>query len=281
MASSARPRIRQRTKRIAYVNQKGGVGKTTWTINVGAAAAELGARVLIREMDPQANSASSVEPEDGEYTMNDVMRPEEETGEVVPGSLGSAIRRTGKQWPGGLWIVPAELALASRENDNGPGAPRERRLQIVSEGVLDPFDLVLTDCPPNVGQLTINALADSDEAHIVTSPTKWGVEGSHQAHRTIRMVQRHHNADLIFGGVWVNMYQTAGKNGRVESRTRVAELRAAEHFTGKIHDPIVHDMEVIRRAAGASVPLSAYGNDKDATEAAAIFRGIAERALND
>jgi chromosome partitioning protein len=269
----ARPRIRQRTKRVALVNQKGGVGKTTWAMLMAAAAAEKGARVLYREMDPQANGADALEPEEGDYTMNDVLKPDDETGEVVAGSLGSAIRRTGSQWPRDLFMVPAHVSLQGREGDSGCSIPRERRLQIVSEGALDPFDLVVTDCPPSVGQLTINALTDSDEAHIVATPTSWGVSGARQANRTIARVQKWFNPELVFGGAWINMYH----QGRIESEARKEELISMPEFEGKILG-IVRDYEVIRKAAGAHSPLSAYG--AEGSEADGIFRDMAERVLN-
>jgi len=271
--------MRQRTKKKANANQKGGVGKSTWSLFVGAAAAHAGARVLIREMDPQGNVSAALEAEPGEYTMTDVLTPDSKSGEIVPGSLASAIRKTGPQWPKGLYVVTADISLMTvEENNSTNGTPRERRLEVASEGALDGFDLVLTDCAPSVGLLTINALTDSDEVEIITKPESWAVQGCHQAHRSIRLVQRYHNPNLTFGGVWVNQYLSAGKDGRVESRTRVAELRSAPHFEGKVFNPIISDMEVIRRAAGAHCPLYDYG--PEAAEAAEIFQKIAEDTLN-
>lgn len=274
-----RPRIRKRTKKKAYANQKGGVGKSTWTLNVGAAAANLGARVLIREMDPQGNTSSALEPEEGDYTMTDVLTPDRKTGEIVAGSLASAIRRTGDQWPKNLFVVPADVSLVNVENDNTQGTPRERRLQVASEGAYDGFDLVLTDCAPSVGLLTINALTDSDEVEIITKPEGWAVQGCHQAYRSIQLVQKYHNPALGFAGLWVNQFLMAGRHGRLESRARVKELRNTPNYAGKINDPIITDMESIRNAAGAHLPLYAYG--PEAEEAAKIFQEIAERELND
>lgn len=277
---AAKPKVRQRTKRRAYVNQKGGVGKTTWTLNVGAAAANLGARVLIRDMDPQGNVTTALQPEPGEYSMTDVLTPDQQTGEVVEGGLASAIRKTGDQWPKTLYVVTADITLSNVETDNrAHGTPRERRLQVASEGACDGFDLVLTDCPPSVGMLTINALTDSDEVEIITKPEGWAVAGCHQAHRTIRLVQRYHNPSLEFGGLWINHFLMAGRHGRRESRAREAELRAAPHFAGRVFDPVITDIEPIRNAAGVNLPLFAYG--PEAEEAATLFRKIAERALND
>ena len=272
----ARPKLRSRTKKIAYVNQKGGVGKSTYALYVAEAAANLGARVLVRDLDPQGNVTLSLALEPGEYTMNDVLKPDEETGEVVPGSLGSAIRESGELWPKTLFGVPATLALASREGDSGPEVhvPRERRLQIVSEGALDPFDLVVTDCPPNVGQLTINGLADSDEAYVVTVPALWALQGTHEAYRTITRVQKYYNPGLQFGGLWVNQFFPT----RVESKARLAELRANENYAGKVLDPQMNYMEGVGRATGAMSPLSTYG--PEAAEAASAFETIAKRALD-
>ncbi|MFP8906165.1 ParA family protein [Streptomyces atacamensis] len=276
----AKPKIRERTLKRAHVNQKGGVGKTTWTLNVGAAAANLGARVLIRDMDPQGNATAALCPEPGEYSMTDVLTPDQETGEVVEGGLAGAIRRTGDQWPKTLYVVTADISLSNIETDNRTtGTPRERRLQVASEGACDGFDLVLTDCPPSVGLLTLNALTDSDEVEIVTVPEQWAVSGCHQAHRTIRLVQKYHNTNLEFGGVWINRYLMAGRHPRRESKAREEELRNAPHFKGRVNDPVVTEIEAIRNAAGVNLPLYAYG--PEAEEAARIFRMIAERALND
>ncbi|WP_051838644.1 ParA family protein [Streptomyces sp. NRRL WC-3742] len=276
----AAPRVRRLTKKRAYANQKGGVGKTTWAMFVGAAAAHhFGARVLIREMDPQGNASTALEVEPGEYSMADALTPDRKTGEVVAGGLASAIRRTGPKWPKALYIVPADVTLQSVEADGSTGTPRERRLEIASQGALDGFDLVLTDCQPSVGLLTINALTDSDDVEILCKPESWSVQGAHEAHKTIRRVQRFHNPDLRFAGVWVNQFLMAGAVPRKESRARVAELEAAPHFTGKVHEPHVVDNEAIRKAAGAHCPLWEYG--AEAEEADNLFRGIAERALND
>jgi chromosome partitioning protein len=270
------PKLRDRTKRLSFLNQKGGVGKSTFTLYVGAAAAELGARVLVRDMDSQANVTLALAPEGVEFTMNDLLKPQDETGEVVAGSLASAIRPAGTQWPRGLYLVAAELAQAAREGDNGPEVMgREHRLRTVSEGATDAFDLVINDCPPAIGQLTINALVDSDEAYIVTMPELWPLQGAHQAARTIERVKRYYHPELRFAGVYVNGFRPGGTDGRVESRARVTELR--EEYGELIREPIVNDIEAIRKSVGALAPLSTYG--PEARDAANLFRRIAEDLL--
>lgn len=265
----ANPRVRSRTRKIAFLNQKGGTGKSTTVLSVACAAAELGARVLIRDMDPQANVTIALAPEGVTYTMNDVLRPDEETGEVVEGCLASAIRPAGERWPRNIYLVPAALTQAERETDQAVG--REQRLQVTSEGVTDPFDLVLDDCPPSVGQLTVNALTDDDDALIVTTPEFWAVQGTHQARRTIRRVKKYYNPRLRFAGVLVNNF----KAGRLESGQRLEELQAT--YPGEVWDPVLPELEVVRKAIGAISPLVAYGREADA--ARARYRIIAERLL--
>ncbi|WP_438297862.1 ParA family protein [Streptomyces sp. HUAS TT7] len=264
--------MRDRTKKITYVNQKGGVGKSLFSLFASASAAEEGARVLLRDLDPQANVTMALALQEVEFTMNDLLKPNDD-GEVVEGALASAIRPAGKQWPNGLYGVAADLALAAREGDAGPEVqvPRERRLQIVSEGATDAFDLVATDCPPSVGQLTINALIDSDVVFIVTAPELWPIQGVHQAVRTIKRVQKYYNPDLEFGGIYINRYY----EGRVESTARTQELR--DQYGDLVKEPIVPDIEAIRRAVGAITPLSAYG--PEAKPAAQLFRQIATEHL--
>ena len=264
-----RPKIRSSTRKVACTNQKGGVGKSSTVLFVAEAAAELGARVVVRDLDPQGNVSIALAPSEVVYTMNDVLRPAEDTGEVVEGCLGSAIRPAGSQWPKGLYVVPASLAQADRETDQSIG--REYRLRTVSAGALDGVDLVLDDCPPSVGQLTVNALVDDDDVLLVTTAEYWPLQGTHQAFRTIKRVQRFYNPELNLIGVQVNAF----KAGRVETRTRMAELETT--YPGLLWEP-VPDMEVIRKAVGAISPLAAYGSE--ASEARDHYRRIAERLLN-
>lgn len=268
MASPQKPKLRDLPKCVAFTNQKGGVGKSTTTLNVACAAVELGARVLVRDLDPQANVTSALAPEGVTYTMNDVLRPDE-SGEVVEGCLGSAIRPAGPQWPKGLYIAPATLAQAERETDQTVG--RDLRLRTTSIGCLDVFDLVLDDCPPSVGQLTVNALAADDEVMIVTKAEKWAVAGVHQAHKTIKRVVKYYNESLTFIGILVTAYE----DNRVDPRSRYEELQKV--YPGKVLVPIPR-IEVINKAVGAESPLSAYGSE--ATTARPYYTKLAEQLLN-
>ena len=267
--ASQKPKLRGRPKSVAITNQKGGVGKSTTTLMVAVAAVELGARVLVRDLDPQANITSALAPENVEYTLNDVLRPDE-SGEVVEGCLGSAIRPAGPKWPKGLYVAPATLAQAEREVDQTVG--RELRLRVTSVGCIDVFDLILDDCPPSVGQLTVNALAADDEVMIVTKAEKWAVQGTHQAHKTIKRVIKYYNPTLKFLGVLLTAYEDT----RVDPRSRYAEL--LKTYPGQLLEPIPR-IEVINKAIGAEAPLSAYGAEAQA--ARPYYTKLAERLLND
>ncbi|MEU8310814.1 ParA family protein [Actinomadura sp. NPDC048955] len=270
-----KPRVRSTTKRVALINQKGGVGKTTTTVYTAEAAAELGARVLVIDMDPQANLTGVMQPAAVKYTVNDLLMPDPATLEVVAGSIGSVIRPAGQQWPG-VFVVAADPAQAAREDDYRAHG-RAVRLRTVAEG-LDQigFDLVLIDCPPSLGLLTVNALTAVGSALVVAEPVLFSVEGVHQVLKTLHTVQRHYHPDLGVEGIVVNQYLKAGAEGHTESKSRLAELRNA--YPVLVWDTVIDDIEIIRKATGARAPLTTYG--AEGKTAAAGFRAVAERLLN-
>ena len=135
---------------MAVANQKGGVGKTTTTINVGACLAELGQRTLIIDLDPQGNASTGlgIENRGLETSMYHVLMQE------VP--LENCIEPTDVK---GLFVAPASLDLAGAEIELVPAFSRETRLKRSIDAVLDDYDYVLIDCPPSLGLLTVNGLS--------------------------------------------------------------------------------------------------------------------------
>ena len=200
---------------IAVTNQKGGVGKTTTTVSLGASLAARGLRVLIVDADPQANATSAVgatkDADGGLYEALVDERP-----------LLDAVRAT--ETPG-LSVLPTTPALAGAEVELVSVMAREFRMKRALDALRPQFDVILVDCPPSLGLLTVNALAACDEVIIPVQCEYFALEGlSHLSH-TIELVQRNLNPRLVIRGVVLTMF-----DGRTNLAREVeAEVRA--HFT--------------------------------------------------
>lgn len=182
---------------ISLANQKGGVGKTTTTINLGACLAELGQRVLVIDIDPQGNTTSGlgIKKVDVAQDIYDVIINE------MP--LPDAILHTKRPW---LDIVPATIQLAGAEIELTSMMARETRLKEAIQTVTDSYDYILVDCPPSLGQLSINAFTASNSIIIPVQSEYYALEGLSQLLNTIRLVQKHFNPDLKIEGVLLTMY---------------------------------------------------------------------------
>lgn len=248
---------------IAVANQKGGVGKTTVTVNLAGTLARLGRRVLVVDADPQGNATTNLGVEDPHFTLNDVLTVDPSTRQVETGVISDAVVDAGEGWAG-VQVVASESALANREQDQDLG--RETRLRTALEGTLDRWDVVLIDCPPSLGQLTVNALTAADTALLVTEPRAASVEGLAQMTRTLASVRRHLNPDLQLGGVVVNRHRA----DRRDSAEWVKQLRT--DYGRHLVEPFIPDREVVAAASSAASPLTAYGRAaRDVTDALAAI----------
>ncbi|GAB3214302.1 ParA family protein [Marinactinospora endophytica] len=236
---------------MAVMNQKGGVGKTTTTVNLAAALAESEHRVLVIDMDPQANATLTLSPVLGDYTLAEVLQVDPATREVVEGSAAAAIVPAGDAWPGGIDVLPGSIGAAAREQEQWDG--REYRLRRACEGALDDYDAVLLDLPPSLGQLTINGLVLAGEVVIVTAPTLYGLHGISLLMDSIERVQRYHNPGLRVSAMVVNQHE----DRRTEPGFRLSEAR--ETHADVLYEPPCMRQAVIDKAIGAQSPLSAYG----------------------
>ena len=181
---------------ISIANQKGGVGKTTTAVNLGASLAELGKQVLLIDIDPQGNTTSGVgiNKADVKYCIYDVLINDISASETVIATFVN-----------NLYIIPATIQLAGAEIELVPTISREVRLRRSISSMRNQFDYILIDCPPSLGLLTINALTSSDSVVIPVQCEYYALEGLSQLLSTIRLVQKHFNTSLEIEGVLLTM----------------------------------------------------------------------------
>ena len=192
---------------IAVANQKGGVGKTATTLALADAHARAGHRVLVIDGDPQANATSILDVEldpTESRSLFDILAAVA-TGQAGAGALAAAIRPAGPAWDG-IDIVPSQRELASREADTSPG--REFHLRTAMNGAIDGYDIVIIDCPPSLGALTLSALTAATHVLIVTEPRASSVDGVAELTTTISTVQRYYNKELTTAGILINRWRS-------------------------------------------------------------------------
>lgn len=189
---------------IALVNQKGGVGKSTTAVNLGAALAIEGRRVLVIDCDPQGNTTTGfgIEKHGMQRDIYNVLLQEASIDDVaVPTEIDT------------LTLVPATINLAGAEIELVSALSRETRLRQAVLPVADRYDFVLIDCPPSLGLLTINALTAAEEALIPVQAEYYALEGLSQLTAVVRRVREALNPTLHISGVLVTMF---------DGRTRLA-----------------------------------------------------------
>ena len=197
MAQSTNPKARNKTRILSIANQKGGVGKTTTAVNLGTALAAVGRRVLIIDLDPQANATTGLglihgetELTSYEVVIDDVTIEEATVRTMVPG----------------LWIVPTSVHLSGAEIELVGLDRREYQLRGKLAGQVDDYDYVLIDCPPALGLLTINALVASNAVIVPLQCEYYALEGMSHLVRTIERVRGNLNPRLELQGVVLTMF---------------------------------------------------------------------------
>ena len=234
---------------IALANQKGGVGKTTTAINLGAALAKLGQRVLIFDFDPQANSSAGLGIRTEGASSYDV---------VIGGTRASeAIVSTSAD---GLMLVPATPALAGAEVELVPMMAREFRLKRALEDVRKSYEYVLIDCPPSLGLLTVNALTAADEVIVPVQCEYLALEGLSQLTATLELIRRNLNSQLKLRGLLLTMF-----DGRTNLSQQVAdEVRA--HFSNTFKTIIPRSVR-LSEAPSHGLPIGQYDPSSRASRA--------------
>jgi len=229
---------------IAIANQKGGVGKTTTAINLGASLAVAELETLVVDIDPQGNATSGlgVEGRDALPTIYDVL---------VGGRRLEEVILEGVHFPH-LDVVPSTRDLVGAEIELVSEGGRERVLRRALEPIRERYDYILVDCPPSLGLLTLNTLAAADSVLIPIQCEFYALEGLSQLLNTIRLVQRNLNPDLEIEGVLLTMYDQ-----RLNLSNQVAD-EAREYFGDKVYRTVIPRNVRLAEAPGFGEPIVQY-----------------------
>ena len=243
---------------LAVANQKGGVGKTTTSVNLGAALAELGFRVLVIDLDPQGNATTGlgIDARNFELSMYDVL--------MRDSSLEDCVEPTSMK---NLFVAPATIALAGAEIELVPAFSRELKLKRAIESVIDDFDFVLIDCPPSLGLITVNALAAADEVLVPIQCEYYALEGLSQLMRNVHLVASNLNPRLDISTIVLTMY---------DARTKLADQVATEvreHFGNKVCRIVIPRTVRLSEAPSFGQPITAFD---PASRGAIAYRELAK-----
>ncbi|MGE4542679.1 MAG: ParA family protein [Pedobacter sp.] len=237
---------------IAIANQKGGVGKTTTSINLSASLAVAEKRTLLVDLDPQSNASSGVGmvSENIRYTTYQALLGQVETSEVIAD--------TGIEF---LKILPSTTDLIGAEIELIGEADREARLKSALRQIRDEFDYILIDCPPSLGLLTINALTAADSVLVPLQCEYYAMEGLSQLTRTIDLIQRQLNPALSLCGILLTMF-----DGRNNLSHQVSdEIR--RHFTDRVFKTVIPRNVRLSEAPSHGLPILQYDISSRGAEA--------------
>jgi chromosome partitioning protein len=228
---------------VALANQKGGVGKTTTAINLAAALAIQGQRTLLIDLDPQGNATSGLGVDRSAISTSiyEVLLKEAEMEDAVE---PSSVRD--------LFVLPATIDLAGAEIELVSLFSRETRLRNAIGELDQGFDVILIDCPPSLGLLTVNAFTAADEVLIPIQCEYYALEGLSQLLRNVQLVTQNLNADLRVGGVVLTMY-----DGRTKLSKDVAE-QVRDHFAETTYRTVIPRSVRLSEAPSYGEPIEAF-----------------------
>lgn len=249
-------------KVMAVANQKGGVGKTTTSINLSASLAYMGKKTLIIDNDPQGNATSglgidkwTVDKSIYDSLINDV--------EIRETILSTMMEN--------LFICPSNIQLAGAEIELVNQMTRENRLKNAIASIKDEYDYILIDCPPSLGLLTLNSLTAADTILVPIQCEYYALEGLKQLMKTVALVQKHLNPTLKVEGVVMTMYDS-----RTNLSFQVVES-VREHFSDRVYRTIIPRNVRLSEAPSHGVPIILY--DKD-SKGAISYLELAEEVIH-
>lgn len=228
---------------VAIINQKGGSGKTTTAVNLGAYLARFGKSVLLIDLDPQANSTIhlGLKPHEVERSVYDVMMDERLFSDVI--------RKTAVD---NLLIAPADINLSGVEIELAGMVGREIILKDAVEKIVNNYDYILIDSPPSLGLLTVNALTVAKEIIIPVQTEFFALEGMGKLFHTVDIVKKRLNRDLRITGIVPTMF-----DGRTNLSREVME-KIREHFGDKVYKTIVRKNVRLAEASSHGKPILLY-----------------------
>ena len=229
-------------KVISIANQKGGVGKTTTTVNLGTILAKKGKKVLLIDTDPQGNATSGLgitkEVENSTY---DILVGDVEFANVIQESTVKNLK-----------ICPSNIGLAGAEVELVSMMSREQRLKTKLDLIKDKFDYILIDCPPSLGLVTLNAFTASDSVLIPVQCEYFALEGLGQLLNTVNLVKKHLNKNLEIEGALLTMY---------DARTNLSNQVVKEvkkYFEDKVYKTVIPRNVRLSEAPSYGMPITIY-----------------------
>jgi chromosome partitioning protein len=243
---------------MAITNQKGGVGKTTTAVNLGACLADIGYRVLVVDLDPQGNASTGlgINIRDLQGSMYEVILHDLPIEDCVE---ATSVRN--------LFVAPSSLDLAGAEIELVPAFSRELRLRRALEDVHDDYDFVLIDCPPSLGLLTVNAMAAATEVVVPIQCEYYALEGLGQLLRNVNLVQKNLNPALEVSAIILVMY---------DARTKLADQvvnEVREHFGATVCRNVVPRTVRLSEAPSFGQPIIAFDSS---SRGAIAYRELAK-----